>query len=63
LKKFTRFELWREERKLGTACGEKLDIAELGPGDFFGEMAVLDSAPRWADVIALKESECLVLSA
>jgi CRP/FNR family cyclic AMP-dependent transcriptional regulator len=46
-----------------TAGGEKLDIAELGPGDFFGEMAVLDSAPRSADVIALEESKCLVLSA
>ena len=38
-----------------TAGGEKLDIAELGPGDFFGEMAVLDSAPRSADVIALED--------
>ncbi len=46
-----------------TAGGEKLDIAELGPGDFFGEMAVLDNAPRSADVIALEESKCLVLSA
>jgi CRP/FNR family transcriptional regulator, cyclic AMP receptor protein len=46
-----------------TAGGEKMDIAELGPGDFFGEMAVLDSAPRSADVIALEESKCLVLSA
>jgi CRP/FNR family cyclic AMP-dependent transcriptional regulator len=46
-----------------TAGGEKLDFAELGPGDFFGEMTVLDSAPRSADVIALEESKCLVLSA
>ena len=46
-----------------TAGGEKLDIAELGPGDFFGEMTVLDNAPRSADVIALEESRCLVLSA
>jgi CRP/FNR family cyclic AMP-dependent transcriptional regulator len=46
-----------------TAGGEKLDIAELGPGDFFGEMTVLDNAPRSADVIALEESKCLVLSA
>ena len=46
-----------------TAGGKKLDFAELGPGDFFGEMTVLDSAPRSADVIALEESTCLVLSA
>ena len=43
-----------------TASGEKLHIAELGPGDFFGEMTVLDNAPRSADVIALEESKCLV---
>jgi CRP/FNR family transcriptional regulator, cyclic AMP receptor protein len=46
-----------------TAGGEKIDIAELGPGDFFGEMTVLDNAPRSANVIALVESRCLVLSA
>ena len=28
-------------------------LAELGPGDFFGELAVLDPAPRNADVVAL----------
>ena len=46
-----------------TAGGKKMDMAELGPGDFFGEMTVLDNAPRSADVIALEESRCLVLSA
>jgi CRP/FNR family cyclic AMP-dependent transcriptional regulator len=46
-----------------TAGGERLYIAELGPGDFFGEMTVLDNAPRSADVIAFEESKCLVLSA
>ena len=46
-----------------TAGGKKMDIAELGPGDFFGEMTVLDNAPRSANVIALEESRCLVLSA
>ena len=46
-----------------TASGKKMDMAELGPGDFFGEMTVLDNAPRSADVIALEESRCLVLSA
>ena len=46
-----------------TAGGEKLYIAELGPGDFFGEMTVLDNAPRSANVIAFEECKCLVLSA
>ena len=46
-----------------TAGGENLYMAELGPGDFFGEMTVLDNAPRSADVIAFEECKCLVLTA
>lgn len=41
--------------------GEKV-IATLGPGDFFGEMAILDSYPRSASVRAVMDTECLVLS-
>lgn len=32
-------------------------IAELGPGDFLGELAVLSGAPRTADVIATSDME------
>ncbi|MBU2646401.1 cyclic nucleotide-binding domain-containing protein [bacterium] len=38
-----------------------LDIALCGPGEFFGEMSVLDSAKRSASIIAVEETECLVL--
>ena len=37
-------------------------LASLGPGEFFGEMALLDSYPRSASVIAAEDTECLVLS-
>lgn len=37
-------------------------LAETGPGGFFGEMALLDGAPRNATIRALEDTECLVLS-
>ncbi len=37
-------------------------IAKLGEGEFFGEMALLDGAPRSADVTALEDTKCLVLT-
>ena len=37
-------------------------LSTLGPGDFFGEMALLDGYLRSASVRTLEESECLVLS-
>lgn len=46
-----------------TSTGENLEIAVLGPGDFFGEMTVLDSSPRSASVVAVEDTECLILTA
>lgn len=37
-------------------------IATLGPGEFFGELSVLDGLPRTAQVIALEPTECLALA-
>ncbi|MBW2027900.1 MAG: cyclic nucleotide-binding domain-containing protein [Deltaproteobacteria bacterium] len=46
-----------------TASGQDLEIAILGPGEFFGEMSVLDDAPRSASVAALEDTRCLFLTA
>ncbi len=39
-----------------------LTLAELTPGQAFGEMAVLDSQPRSAAVTAIEDGQCWVLS-
>lgn len=37
-------------------------LAKLGPGQFFGEMSVLDNQPRSADVVAAEPSRCFIIS-
>lgn len=34
----------------------------LGPGDYFGEMSIIDRSPRSAEVVAATELECLVFT-
>jgi CRP/FNR family cyclic AMP-dependent transcriptional regulator len=41
--------------------GDELIINKCGPGEIIGEMALLDSGPRSASVIALEDSEALEL--
>ena len=42
-------------------AGQKIILTIAGPGDMFGELAMLDAGPRTATAIALTESEVLVL--
>jgi CRP/FNR family cyclic AMP-dependent transcriptional regulator len=37
-------------------------LASIGPGDFFGELSVLDGRPRVAQVIANEPTTCLALA-
>lgn len=37
-------------------------IAHVGPGDFFGELSILDGRPRVAQVIADEPTVCLALA-
>lgn len=47
-----RVEIIRDGQSLGA----------FGPGDFFGEMSLLDQAPRSATIRALDPTTCLMLS-
>ncbi|MBI4511591.1 MAG: cyclic nucleotide-binding domain-containing protein [Deltaproteobacteria bacterium] len=48
------------EGRVRVSRGEK-DVAELGPSECFGELAVLDWEPRSASVVAVTRSELLRL--
>jgi CRP-like cAMP-binding protein len=37
-------------------------LARLGPGDFFGEMSVIDGLPRVAQVVTVEPTRCLALA-
>lgn len=47
-----RVEILRDDKSLGA----------FGPGDFFGEMSLLDQAPRSATIKAIEQTQCLMLS-
>jgi CRP/FNR family cyclic AMP-dependent transcriptional regulator len=38
------------------------DVARLGAGQFFGEVAMFDGRPRTADVVAESQLRCIALS-
>lgn len=47
---------------LTNAAGREYVLQRCGPGDYFGELALLDDAPRSASVMALQPCRLLALS-
>lgn len=42
--------------------GQKLVVAQLGKDAFFGELSIIDNKPRSASVVALEDTNCLLLT-
>lgn len=47
---------------LGSSEGKEVVLSLLGPGEFFGDLALLDGEPRSADAVATGPTQALVLS-
>lgn len=47
---------------MGDAGGREVILSILGPGEFFGEMGLIDDSPRSAGVIAIEPCELLALA-
>jgi CRP/FNR family cyclic AMP-dependent transcriptional regulator len=47
---------------MSDAEGKEVILSILGPGEFFGEMGLIDDAPRSASVVTLEPCELLYLS-
>lgn len=45
-----------------TADSSETIVNTLGPGDFFGELALLDDGPRTASVVAIEPTRCLAIT-
>jgi CRP-like cAMP-binding protein len=52
----------RVEAIQGADSDNPQHLANFGPGDFFGEMALFEGFPRSATVRAVEDSECLAMT-
>jgi CRP-like cAMP-binding protein len=43
--------------------GSPFALGELGPGQFFGELALIEEHPRSASVVAVEDTECILFAA
>lgn len=54
-------KMGRVEIVKNTKTGKKT-LAELGPNEIFGEMALVESRPRSASAVAMLDTECFVIN-
>ncbi len=54
-------ETGRVKITIPSASGREMLVAVLGPGDFFGELALIDGQPRSATATALSEVQAYIL--
>ena len=54
-------KMGRVEIVKNTKAGKKV-LAELGPNEIFGEMALVENRPRSASVVAMLDTECFVIN-
>jgi len=47
---------------MGDSEGKEVILSLLGPGEFFGEMGLIDDSPRSASVVAIEPCELLAIS-
>src|SRR5262245_25553465 len=47
---------------MGDSDGKEVILSLLGPGEFFGEMGLIDESPRSASVVAIEPCELLAIS-
>ena len=47
---------------MGEADGKETILTTVGPGEFFGEMGLIDDSPRSASVVAIEPVELLAVS-
>ncbi len=52
----------RTKVQMSDAEGKEVILAVLGPGEFFGEMALIDEQPRSATVVTLEACEFLTIN-
>lgn len=46
-----------------TQSGSSIDLKDYGPGDYFGELALLNEKPRAASIVSVTDSLCVTMDA